>query len=133
MSRSSLLVPFFVSLIFAVGCTKEEKASPVDHGDPRAVVEAVFEAARIAEPSQLSGLCDPKGENDGDTKKICELKKGSKMFGEFIKVFQLGKTVADAKIDGDQAEVSVKFGPDGTSDETMRLVNRDGKWYLSGF
>jgi hypothetical protein len=29
--------------------------------------------------------------------------------------------------------VDFRFGPDGTKPETMRLVQVDGRWLLSGF
>jgi len=35
--------------------------------------------------------------------------------------------------EGNYAKVKIKFGPNGNKDETMNLVKRADKWYLSSF
>ena len=108
-------------------------AEEVDHGDPVAVLDAVFAAARDGDDSALAGLCDPTGDGDGDTKMICGMKADSDDWGEMEKYFAKGKIDGEASIEGDEAAVPFLFGPDGTRDETMNLIRRDGKWYLSSF
>ncbi|MBA3394584.1 MAG: hypothetical protein H0T89_18200 [Deltaproteobacteria bacterium] len=107
-------------------------AGGVDNSSPTKVTEAVFAAAASGNTDQLMGLCDPKGEGDGDTKDICGMTAASPKFGEFKEYFAKGKATKET-ITGDAAEVTFLFGPDGTKDETMKLVRRDGKWYLSSF
>jgi hypothetical protein len=107
-------------------------AAGVDFTSPTKVTEAVFAAAASGKTDQLASLCDPTGEGDGDTKDICGLTAGSAKFGEFKEYFAKGKVTGET-ITGDAAEVAILFGPDGTKDETMKLVRRDGKWYLSSF
>ncbi len=104
----------------------------VDQSSPTKVTEAVFAAAASGNTDQLKGLCDPKGEGDGDTKDICGMTAASPKLGEFKEYFAKGKATKET-ITGDAAEVTFLFGPDGTKDETMKLVRRDGKWYLSSF
>lgn len=104
----------------------------IDNSSPTKVTEAVFAAAASGNTDQLKGLCDPTGEGDGDTKDICGLTPTSPKFGEFKEYFAKGKATKET-VTGDAAEVTFLFGPDGTKDETMKLVRRDGKWYLSSF
>ncbi len=107
--------------------------SAVDFTDPVKVVQAVFDAAKNKDIVILTTLCDPKEENDGDTRRICELTKDSEKLAEFFKWFSKGKVTGKAVITGDKAAVPFVFGPEGKRKEEMNLVNRDGKWYLSSF
>jgi tetratricopeptide (TPR) repeat protein len=102
---------------------------------PESVVQAVFDAATSGDFASLQALCDPLGENDGDTQMICDLATDEANRDEFVQYFAAGKINGDAMTspDGEKAEVPFLFGPDGTSDETMELINRDGQWYLFGF
>jgi len=112
--------------------TPAPTAGGVDFSSPTKVTEAVFAAAASGNTDQLKTLCDPSGEGDGDTKDICGLTSTSAKFGEFKEYFAKGKATKET-ISGDDAEVAILFGPDGAKDETMKLVRRDGKWYLSSF
>jgi len=105
----------------------------VDHAKPESVVNAIFAAAKSGDDSKLAGLCDPTGDNDGDTRDICNAKKGSKDWAEFEKYFAKGAVKGSPRIDPETAVVDFTFGPDGKMQETMNLVKRDGKWYLSSF
>jgi hypothetical protein len=102
---------------------------------PEIVVQAIFDAAKSGDFTSLKDLCDPQGENDSDTQMICDLAADETNREEFVQVFAAGKLSGDAKIspDGTQAEVPFLFGPDGDSEETMELINRDGQWYLFNF
>jgi hypothetical protein len=103
--------------------------TPVD------VMLAVFEAARTGQFDGLAELCDPRGENDGDTQMICDLASDETHRDAFVEAFANGKLMGEAQIspDGMAAEVAFAFGPEGDQEETMELVNRDGQWYLFGF
>jgi tetratricopeptide (TPR) repeat protein len=106
----------------------------VDFTDPVSVLQAVFTAAQTEDFSVLSGLCDPRGENDGDTAFICAITADHPDKDSFVAYFAKAKVVGDAVIDGDRAEIPFLFGPDGDQGETtMGLVKREGKWYLSDF
>jgi hypothetical protein len=52
-----------------------------------------------------------------------------------VEFFATGKITGDASIspDGTEAEEPFLFGPDEDREETMKLINRDGQWYLFGF
>lgn len=102
---------------------------------PESVVQAIFDAANSGDFASLKDLCDPLGENDGDTQMICDLATDETNQEEFVQYFAAGKISGDTQIspDGAQTAVPFLFGPDGDSEETMVLINRDGQWYLFGF
>ena len=105
----------------------------VDFTDPAGVLQAVFTAAQTEDFSVLSGLCDPQGESDEDTTFICAITADHPDKDSFVEYFAQAQIAGDAVIDGDRAEIPFLFGPDGDQAETMGLVQRDGKWYLSDF
>jgi tetratricopeptide (TPR) repeat protein len=107
-------------------------ASPAS---PEGVVQAVFDAAQSGDFSALEGLCDPLGENDGDTQMICDVATEDANWDEFLEYFAAGRVSGEAQISpgGDSAEVPILFGPDGDQEETMTMINRDGRWYLFSF
>ena len=102
---------------------------------PESVVQVIFDAAKSGDFASLKNLCDPLGENDGDTQGICDLATDDTNREEFVQYFATGRISGDAQIspEGDRAEVPFLFGPDGDREETMELINRDGQWYLFGF
>ncbi len=107
--------------------------SSVDFTDPVSVLQAVFAAAQTEDFAVLSSLCDPRGENDDDTALICAITADHPDKDSFVEYFAQAKVTGDAAIDGDRAEIPFLFGPDGDQEETMGLVQRDGKWYLFDF
>jgi len=120
-------------MLASLDIIEDEELLSVDFSDPVSVLEAVFEAARSEDFDDLAYLCDPLGENDGDTQMICDITFGHPDRDEFVEFFATGKVSGPAVIDGDTAAVPFVFGPDGDDDETMNLVLRDGRWYLFGF
>ena len=85
------------------------------------VVQAVFVAAQTDDFDGLQELCDPQGENDGDTQMICDLATDSTNREEFVQFFAQGQLNGEVVIsqDGNQAEVPFLFGPDGQQEESM--------------
>ena len=119
-------------ILFASSDNKAISQTDDIQSDPVKVVEAVFEAARTGDFSVLSGLCDPTGANDGDTKQICYIGQAPKdKQDEFVKYFEKGTVVGEAEISGDNAKVKILFGLNGNKKEEFNLVRIDGKWYLS--
>ena len=104
-----------------------------DFTDPVSVLQAVFAAARSGDFGLLSVLCDPLGENDGDTAMICAMSEDHPEVEMFIEHFATGRVTGEVLIVGDRARVDFSFGPSGDEEETMGLVRRDGKWYLFDF
>jgi hypothetical protein len=115
--------------------TTTATAGDVDFTDPASVLQAVFDAAQSGDFSALQNLCDPLGENDGDTQRICDLATDDTERASFVEFFEKAKINGDVQIspDGSEAGVPFSFGPDGQEEETMKLINRDGNWYLSSF
>lgn len=111
----------------------KEAPGEVDLTDPASVVEAVFTAAQTEDFSVLSSLCDPRGDNDGDTQMICDITDDHEDRDLFVEYFAPGKIYGEVVIDGDMAQVPFLFGPDGDQEEAMILILRDGKWYLYSF
>lgn len=109
--------------------------NPVNlQADPKSVAEEVFKAARTGHFSVLSQLCDPNGEVDRDSQRLCAVESTSEgAQADFMAYFKSGKVIGDPVINGDQASVQIKFGMDGDRDETLNMVKRGDKWYLSSF
>jgi hypothetical protein len=131
---------FLLSIIFCLlSCggstvTEKETGFTLDQSNPESVVQAIFEAAKTGNYDLLTGLCDPLGEGDGDTRRICSAKEASeKDLADFVTYFKDGKTTGAARIENDEAYVPFLFGPDATETEEMVLINREGKWYLYSF
>ena len=114
------------------GCGKKT----LDQSQPENVVAWLFEVVKADDPKLLAGLCDPQGEGDGDTRRICELSTQSPVsdgFMDFKEIFKEGGVDGKAEVMGDEARVSFHFGEGGKENETMELIRRGDKWYLSGF
>ncbi len=105
----------------------------VDYANPASVLQAVFYAAANSDYTNLADLCDPLGENDGDTALICEITAEHESAGEFAAYFANGRINGELSVNGDYAELPFLFGPDGEQAETMNFILRDGKWYLFDF
>ena len=105
----------------------------LDQSDPVSVVNAIFFAAQTGDYSNLASLCDPNGDNDGDTQAICDITAESDDVDLFAEYFALGQMQGQAEVEGDEASVPFTFGPNGTDEETMNLILRDGVWYLYSF
>ena len=125
-------------LIFAVAifclnmsqCGQSALKGP-DQSTPQGTLLMVFAAAQSGDYESLRGLCDPTGKGDGDTKRyICAAADAPE---EFVQYFKNAKLNGEATIKDDQAAVPFLFGPNGQKKETMNMVKRDGKWYLSSF
>ena len=110
------------------------EAVQADLSTPEGTLKAVFEAARTGDFTGLAFLCDPLGENNLDTRRICDLAEAADGFfrASFVEYFRSGKLNGEAviSVDGNTAEVPFLFGPNGDQEETMRLIKRNGKWYL---
>lgn len=110
-----------------------ESTETNNQSDPKKVVQMVFDAAKSGEYESLMTICDPLGEGDGDTRRICGVANADAEFQkEFVEYFKHGQVIGEPTIDGDKAMVQIKFGPQGGKDETMNLINRNGNWYLYG-
>lgn len=122
------LVLFAVIAVLASGCNSKSKNA---QENPKAVAEAIFDAAKNSKYDGLSALIDADG--DKDSKMIAQVatdKELQKMFQEY---FSKGKVNGEPVINGDAASVNILFGPDGTKEETFEMVKKDGKWYLKSF
>jgi hypothetical protein len=112
-------------------------ASGPDFSDPASVAQAIFDAAASADFAALAGLCDPQKQNDRDTQSICDLATDTTNQADFLAVFAKGKVSGAAALRTESgleyADVPILMGESGTDEETITLVNRDGKWYLSSF
>jgi len=149
MKKNALLLLAIVFILSACSDTKSEKEKEEEtetgkkktpatdddddvQSDPADVVKLLFKAAKSGDYSGLSNLCGQGG--DGDMKDICDLEnQPAEKQEEFQSYFSKGKVVGDAEIEGNEARVKIKFGPDGNDDETMVLMKKNNKWYLSSF
>ena len=122
--------------VIAASCAKEiedPRSDRVDFADPKSVTAAVFYAAESGRTDHLRGLCDPAGENDEDTRRICAMTPASPDWADFRAQFARAHLNGEPRVSGDRAALHFVFGPDATRSETMELVRRDSRWYLSAF
>ncbi len=105
-------------------------AATVDQSKPENVVNAIFEAGKNDDPSNLASLCDESVSKDGDVKMICAFKKGDDKWEKGKGDMVTGKIVS-TKVDGDSAKVEITFGKDGTKKETVELKKVGEKWFLA--
>jgi len=101
---------------------------------PKWLLKQVFKAARTGEFGILSELCDPVGELDTETRRLCEVGNTPPDAQEdFVKYFENGKISSEAMIKGDSATVQILFGYDNNASALINFVKRDGTWYMSSF
>ena len=151
--KNSLILFFLLVVSFSKAQAQTNNVFVVDFKDPKSVVNALFYSAQKKDFQILPLLCDPFGENDGDTKSLCGLyqiiSNPSENYGneitpnivsEFVRLFQNGKLngqITYEELDGVKY-VNVPFlfnhpsGP-SRSNESMKLVNRYGNWYFYSF
>ena len=124
------------ALALAAACAKEvqdPRSGHVDFADPKSVTASIFYAADTGETAHLETLCDPRGQNDDDTARICAMTPAAPDWDDFRAEFARARLNGEPRVSGDRAALHFLFGPDGTQSETMELVRRDGRWYLSSF
>jgi hypothetical protein len=117
-------------------CAKEIQdpdSDEVDFTDPKSVTAQIFHAAATGRADNLRALCDPRGENDEDTARICAMTVAAPDWAGFRAEFARAHLNGEPRVSGDRAALHFVFGPDATRSETMELVRRDGRWYLSAF
>ena len=130
----TFICALFVLASVFTACNGGGSGSGGDQTTPVGVANMVFDAAKSGDYGKLKGLCDDSLEPDGDSKKVCGVADGDEKYKEMFKeYFSKGKVVGEATIEGDNAEVKILFGPDGTKDETFKMKKKDGKWYLMSF
>ena len=118
------------------GCAKEiqdPRSDQVDFQDPKSVTASIFHAAETGRTDHLRGLCDPRGENDEDTARICAMTPQAPDWESFRRAFAAARLNGEPRISGHRAALHFVFGEDGRDTETMELVQRDGRWHLLAF
>jgi hypothetical protein len=139
----------FSSTVFA----QNSKTYQIDFKDPKSVVNSLFYSAQTRDFEVLQCLCDPFGENDGDTRSLCSLSSLMAQISEFggnaatqqavnqfVETFQLGRIsgqITFEEVDGNKF-ANVPFyhnhpGGPSRSNESMKLINRYGNWYFYSF
>ena len=98
---------------------------------PEGVINYLFESAKTKDFTKLRYLCDPYGENDGDSRGICLVEmKPIEMQDQFIENYKNGRIIGDLKIENDIAEIEIAFGPSSNRLEKIKLIKRIDKWYI---
>jgi hypothetical protein len=105
----------------------------LDPSSPRALAESIFAIAKNGDLALLAPVADPQ-DADGDSKRVAAVAQApAEAQAQFRQFFEKGTVNGEPKVEGDQAEVAILFGPDGKKDETFKMVKRDGRWYLKSF
>lgn len=98
---------------------------------PKGVINYLFESAKNNNFEKLRYLCDPYGENDGDSRGICFVAtQSSEMQKYFVESFKNGRIMSEPKIENERAEVEIAFGLRSDRLEKINLVKRMNKWYI---
>ena len=98
---------------------------------PKGVINFLFESAKNNDFEKLRYLCDPYGENDGDSRGICFIAmQPSEIQRQFVKNFKNGRIMSEPKIENDRAKVEIAYGPNSDRLEKINLVKRKDKWYI---
>ena len=132
-SQGDSFAETFSQILASLTFSQPAAGSSVDQSDPAKVVQAVFDAAQTQSFVALASLCDPQGQNDKDTATICAMTADHSDKDSFVTYFAKGKINGEVAVSGDRAQVPFLFGPNGDQQETMSLIQRDGKWYLLEF
>ena len=125
--KSTIILLVMSATIFTACSSKPKDPQET----PQALAETIFDAARSGNYQGLALLIDINA--DGDSKMIAQAETDKTIQQEFQKYFAKGKVSADPIIEGEKASVNILFGPDGTKEETLEMIRKDGKWYLSSF
>lgn len=101
---------------------------------PEGVMNYIFQSAKNGDFSNFRYLCDPYGENDADVNQICYVEMlTDKRKVSFKQEFENGRIIGDLKITSENAEIEFAYGRSSNKLEKMRLIKRNGLWYLSGY
>ena len=98
---------------------------------PKAVAEAIFDAAKTGNYQRLSTLIDAHA--DGNSRRIARVQGDIEIARQFRLYFSEGRVTGPATIDGNQAQVQIFFGLGGIREETLKMIRRGGRWYLQSF
>jgi len=109
----------------------EPATKHVNFNHPVKVVESVFEAARTYNLEILNNLCDPFGENNDGSRKICELSDDE--IDIFVHEFSEGMILDNVMIKGDTARVPIRYGINGDKESIITLIKREKKWFILNF
>jgi hypothetical protein len=102
--------------------------------DPVSVMKYIFESAKKRDFSNFRNLCDPYGENDSDVNQICYAEMMTEKQQANLKAkFENGRIIGKAKINGDKAEVEFVFESSANRLEKMKMIKRNGLWFLKSF
>jgi hypothetical protein len=136
VSKATAVLVVVAAAAVLAGCAKtidDPVSGEVDFTSPKSVLGSVFHAARTGETDHLAGLCDPAGEASAPARRICAVTADSKDFASFRANFARARLDGEPRIAGDQASIKFLYGPRGSDPEVMKLVRREGRWYLLSF
>ncbi len=108
--------------------------TPPMNATPEQVALALFEAARYTNWSRLPGLCLPDGSSEASAKEICEIgKTADGKRTTFRTEFLQGGTDGSPAIDGDSANVTIKYAKKLAKTAELTLKRVEDRWYLVSF
>ena len=100
----NIQIVVFAFLAMFVKVNAQVKPYVIDFKDPKSVVNALFYSAQTKDFEVLQCLCDPFGENDGDTRSLCSIRNlfaqtaeyggnetTQQVINQFTQMFQTGR------------------------------------------
>lgn len=100
---------------------------------PLKVIETIANAAKTREYEPLKQLLHESVKADRDCREVCGMAEHKDEDARFVEFFSEMVVDGEPKIEGDKAEVKVKVGKGASKNETIKMVQVDGKWYLESF
>jgi hypothetical protein len=100
---------------------------------PSGTVEHLIESAKKRDFSDVRDLVDPYGQFDDDVFNLCLVSMYPDADKEaWAKEFENGRIMRE-EVNEDSAEIEFAHGAGSDKLETVKLVNRQGFWYLKSF
>jgi len=100
---------------------------------PKKVVEQLILAAKNEDFSKLQYLLDPYGEFDEDVFQVCYSYINEEGKQEFVETFENARIMNEYEYGPDKAGIEIAFGSSSNKLETLKLIRRMDRWYLSSF
>ena len=100
----NILILVFAFFMIILKVNAQVKPYVIDFKDPKSVVNALFYSSQTKDFEVLQCLCDPFGENDGDTRSLCSISNlfaqtaeyggnetTQQVINQFTQMFQTGR------------------------------------------
>tara|TARA_R110000796_G_scaffold159169_3_gene275780 strand:- start:28868 stop:29602 length:735 start_codon:yes stop_codon:yes gene_type:complete len=101
---------------------------------PQGVVNHIFQSAKDKSYDKMRHLIDPYGEFDTDAFQLCYIEMyGEEGQQEWSEAFENGRIMGDPIYNEDKCTIEIAYGLSSDKLETINLVKRLNRWYMTSF